>query len=280
MPLARAGTLLAVATLSLAGALAAPRAADAAITLHRTFLCSAGLGEAFTQRAVTGELTNTARPVAVTVTRTANGTVDSYRAKAATLVGPSVLHPGYTEWNVTGPNPNGDTFHLSIPPVLPGAGGFFDADLDIEFAGGANGGWQIPMFDCTVSGGPASLSTPYGSRTFSCTGSAGEAFTTRTVAGSLTRQNQPLTVTVSDAGGAPVDHLNKRARLVGASRLHTGYTQWDITGPTSNPDLYYLHVPPVLPKPGGFFDADLEIEFAGGANGNWQIPMFDCTVSP
>ena len=35
--------------------------------------------------------------------------------------------------------------------VLPGNGGFFDADLDIEFAGGANGAWQIPMFDCTVA---------------------------------------------------------------------------------------------------------------------------------
>ncbi len=46
---------------------------------------------------------------------------------------------------------NGDLYHLNIPPVLPPAGGFFDADLDIAFAGGVNGGWQIPMFDCAVA---------------------------------------------------------------------------------------------------------------------------------
>ena len=52
---------------------------------------------------------------------------------------------------MTGHNPNGDLFHLNVPPVLPPIGGYFDADLDIEFAGGANGSWQIPMFDCTVA---------------------------------------------------------------------------------------------------------------------------------
>jgi hypothetical protein len=34
--------------------------------------------------------------------------------------------------------------------VLPRVGGFFDADLEIQFAGGASGGVQVAMFDCTV----------------------------------------------------------------------------------------------------------------------------------
>lgn len=38
-------------------------------------------------------------------------------------------------------------------------------------------------------------------------------------------------------------------------------------------------MPPVLPAVGGFLDADLEIDFAGGTQGNWQIPMFDYTVT-
>jgi hypothetical protein len=50
--------------------------------------------------------------------------------------------------------------------VLPGDGGFFDGVLEIELAGGANGSLQIEMFDGTVTGGPALLSTP-GPRSFS-----------------------------------------------------------------------------------------------------------------
>lgn len=37
-----------------------------------------------------------------------------------------------------------------IPPVLPGQGGYFDADLQILYNGGLNGNIQIPMFDCTA----------------------------------------------------------------------------------------------------------------------------------
>ena len=132
-------------------AIATPPAGAATATAQlRSFSCTGGSGEAFTVHTVTGSLNRTNRPTGVSVIQTASGTVESVRSGGSALVGPSWLHPGYTEWNVTGPNPNKDTFHLSIPPVLPDAGGFFDADLDIEFAGGANGGWQIPMFDCSV----------------------------------------------------------------------------------------------------------------------------------
>jgi len=144
--------LVAVAALILAASLpvaAAP--AVAATASPRAFSCTGGLLEAFTIRTVAGLLTPRNVPYQVTVTQTATGVIDSTRTRRAALVGPSWLHAGYTEWDVTGPNANGDLFHLNIPPVLPGNGGFFDADLDIEFAGGANGAWQIPMFDCTVA---------------------------------------------------------------------------------------------------------------------------------
>ncbi len=245
----------------------------------RSFTCRGGLGEAFTQRTVTGLLDRTGVPYHVAVSRTVGGVVDSTRLRKATLIGPSPLHPGFTAWDVTGSNQSGDTYQLSVPPELPGAGGFFDADLQIDFAGGANGNWQIPMFDCTVTGGPLRLATPPGPRAFTCTGGLGEAFTVRTVTGSLTRHNQPDAVTVAQPGGA-VDSVRRgRALLVGPSALHVGYTEWDVTGRNPNGDIFHLNVPPVLPAVGGYFDADLEIDFAGGANGNWQIPMFDCTVN-
>ncbi|MEZ5094707.1 MAG: hypothetical protein R2731_00345 [Nocardioides sp.] len=100
---------------------------------------------------MTGLLNWNNRPYSVTVTQTGTGVVESYRAGLAGNRGPSSLHAGYTEWNVTGANPDHNLFWLSTPPVLPGAGGFFDADLDIELAGGANGALQIPMFDCTMA---------------------------------------------------------------------------------------------------------------------------------
>jgi hypothetical protein len=102
-------------------------------------------------RTVTGLLTGSSIPYQVSVTQTGTGTVDSTRVRQAALVGASWLHAGYTEWDVTGRNPNGDVFLLNLPPVLPGNGGYFDADMEIQFAGGANGGWQIPMFDCSVN---------------------------------------------------------------------------------------------------------------------------------
>ncbi len=249
------------------------QAADAA----RSFSCTGSLGEAFTSRTVTGLLDRNGVPNNVTV-QTAAGAVDSSRVRRATAVGPSPLHAGFTAWDVTGPNPAGDVYTLSIPPRLPGAGGFFDADLQIDFAGGANGNWQIPMTDCTVTGGPAALSTPPGPRSFSCTGGLGEAFTVRTVTGSLTRRNQPYAVSVTEPGGTVDSQRKQAALLVGPSALHTGYTEWDVTGPNVNGDTFHLSTPPVLPPVGGYFDADLEIAFAGGANGSWQIPMTDCTV--
>lgn len=133
------------------GPLAVTSSATALPTNPRAFSCTGSLGEAFTTRTVAGLLTASGRPYEVTVTQTSTGVVESTRHRLAGNRGPSPLHAGYTEWNVTGPNPDGNVYWLSIPPVLPGAGGYFDADLDIEFAGGANGGWQIPMFDCTVS---------------------------------------------------------------------------------------------------------------------------------
>ena len=251
-----------------------------AATSPRSFSCTGGLGEAFTLRTVSGLLTITGVPYQVSVTETGAGIVDSTRARKAGLVGPSWLHAGFTQWDVTGYNPSGDLFFLHIPPVLPGNGGFFDADLEIQFAGGANGGWQIPMFDCTVTGGPAWMSTPAGPRRFTCTGGLGEAFTFRTVTGQLTWLNAPNHVTVTQTGSGAVDSARlRKPTLIGPSWLRSGYNEWDVTGHNANGDLFFLNLPPVLPGVGGFFDADLEIQFSGGANGGWQIPMFDCTVN-
>jgi len=251
-----------------------------AATNPRAFSCTGGLGEPFTFRTVAGLVTNTNVPFQVTVTQTASGVVDSTRLRKGVLVGPSWLHAGYTDWNVTGWNAGGDLYHLHIPPVLPGNGGFFDADLEILFAGGTAGGWQIPMFDCSVTGGPAWMSTPVGPRSFTCTGGLGEAFTFRTVAGQLTWRNVPFGVTVTQTYAGLVDSTRlRRAALLGPSWLHAGYLEWDVTGRNPSGDLFHLNTPPVLPKAGGFFDADLEVLFAGGTAGGWQIPMFDCLVT-
>jgi len=125
---------------------------------------------------------------------------------------------------------------------------------------------------------PATASTAT-LRSFTCTGSLGEAFTVRTVTGRLTTAGAPTGVSVIEPGGIVSSSHPERATLVGvagSSWLHAGYNNWDITGPNPNGDLFHLHVPPVLPRVGGYFDADLEILFAGGAGGGWQIPMFDC----
>jgi len=278
-PLRRAGVVLAT-TLAVVAPLAFLAAPAQAAAPPRAFSCSGGLGEATTVRLVSGLLTSAGIPYQVIVALPGPGAIVSSRTGKAALVGPSWLHSGYTEWDVTGHAQNGDLYHLNLPPVLPGAGGFVDADLDIEFAGGANGSWQIPMFDCTVTGGPARLSTPSGPRTFSCTGGLGEAFTVRTVTGQLTRLNRPLQVSVAQTETGVVESTRaKQAALIGPSWLHAGYTEWDVTGHNPNGDLFHLNVPPVLPPVGGYFDADLDIEFAGGTNGSWQIPMFDCTVA-
>jgi hypothetical protein len=274
--------------LSVAGLIAAtvgvtPVAAATTATL-RSFSCTGGLGLAYTIRTVTGQLTAANVPTAIAVTAP-GGVVDSSHPKRATLVGAtgsSWLHSGYNNWDITGPNPSGDLFNLHLPPVLPGGGGFFDADLEISFAGGANGGWQIPLFDCKVTGGPLGLASGGGPRTFSCAGGL-DVYANYTITGQLTSGNIPLAVKVTQVLGATLLSSHpRRATLTGptsSSWLHAGYNDWDITGPNPNGDLFHLHVSPVLPRAGGFFDADLEIQFAGGANGNAQVPMFDCTVT-
>jgi len=72
------------------------------------------------------------------------------RARHGVSGRPSRLHPGHTGWDVAGTGTARDLRHLHLPPVLPGAGGYFDADLEIMFNGGVDGEWQIPMADCTV----------------------------------------------------------------------------------------------------------------------------------
>jgi hypothetical protein len=254
-------------------------AAAAGRTAPRTFSCTGSLGEAFTARTVTGSLSAADVPSNVVVTQTASGVVESTLTGKATSLGASWLHAGYTQWDVTGANPDGNLYVLNLPPVLPGRGGLFDADLDIEFAGGANGGWQIPMFDCTVSGGPAELANADVSRAFACSGSLGEAFTLRSVTGTITSSQALRRVTVSEPGTGVVDSYRATPRKLGVSPLHPGFVQYAITGANPNGDLFFLHLPPTLPGKGGFFDAELQIDFAGGANGGWQIPMFDCAVS-
>ena len=142
--------LVVVAAVGLAGL--APQADAATLPVNpRTFSCTGSLGEALTERTVTGKLTSRNVPYEVSVVPTSTGIVESLRTRRATSNGASWLHAGYVDWNVTGPNPDGNLYHLHLPPVLPGAGGFHDADLEILFAGGVNGSWQIPMFDCTVN---------------------------------------------------------------------------------------------------------------------------------
>ena len=95
---------------------------------------ASGLGEA-TARALA------ARGVAVVV---ADLNDAAGEALAAEIGG------AFARCDVTGANPNGDLFNLHVSPVLPRVGGFFDADLEVSFAGGTAGGVQVPMFDCTV----------------------------------------------------------------------------------------------------------------------------------
>jgi hypothetical protein len=273
-PAAAAGGVVPTAT---SGATAAP------VATRRSFSCTGDLGLSYTVRTVAGQLTSNGVPVGVTVTAP-GGIVESSHPARATLVGTagsSWLHAGFNNWDVTGPNPNGDLYNLHVAPVLPGNGGFFDADLEISFAGGVNGSWQIPMFDCTVTGGPAALSLGGGPRTFACAGAL-DIYANYTITGQLTGTNTPFGVKVTQVLGATLlSNHPKRATLVGAvgtSWLHTGYNNWDVTGANPNGDLFNLHIPPVLPRVGGFFDATFELQFAGGAFGNVQVPMFDCTV--
>jgi hypothetical protein len=275
-----AAMLLAAATLAAGSIISVAGPAQALPVDPRLFSCTGGLGEAFTQRTVTGKLTLEDRPYDVQVIETGTGVVENYRPSLATNRGGSWLDPGRVEWGVSVPNPGHNRYRLHMPGVLPGGGGYFDAYLEILFAGGANGSWQIPMFDCTVTRGPAYLSTPPSPRAFSCTGSLGEAFTQRTVTGLVTRRNRPYSVYVVQTGTGVEESYRSGGAADGLpSWLHQGYLDWGVTGPNPNRNVYRLHIPPVLPRAGGWFDADLKVLFAGGVNGSWQIPMFDCAVS-
>jgi hypothetical protein len=239
----------------------------------RAFTCSGSLADLGTYT-VTG-LFAKAVPYHLTVVHTA-ATVSS-RAGKATSLGPSTVHPGYQQWDITGAGAGGDLYYLSIPPVLPGHGGYFGADLEILYNGGQDGSNDIAMFDCTVTGGLPWLARPPAPRGFTCAGNDAEV--ARTVTGSLTRRNVPYAITVTQTGtGSVLSQRPGRARLIGPSVLHTGYLEWNITGAGASGDLYHLNTPPVLPPSGGYFDADLQVLYNGGQNGNVQMPMFDCTV--
>jgi hypothetical protein len=237
---------------------------------QRSFSCTGHDGPIRTTRTVTGQLTVANVPIQVQVFDN-TGVLVTTKNRAQAL-GSSWLHTGYTQWDITGAGTNGDLYSLHIPPVLPGGGGFFDADLEIAFAVG--GEWQIPMFDCTVTGGPAWLASGGGPRSFSCAGNSGDIYTGRVVTGRLTTGNVPVDVTVTATyTGAALSHRAGRGTSMGASWLHAGYTDWDVTRNAAPGETYHLHLPPVLPRVGGFFDADLE-ESIG-----LQTLMFDCTVA-
>lgn len=262
-----------VAALALLAVPASAMASAPKAWTPRSFTCSGSLADLGTYT-VTGQITGNV-PYRLAVAH--NGSVVFKHPGKATPLGSSVLHPGYLQWDVTGAGVGGDLYYLSIPPVLPGQGGYFDADLEILYNGGQDGSNQLPMFDCTVTGGSPVLSFPPGPRSFNCAGNDAEV--ARTVTGSLTPRSVPRAVTVTQTGTGTVvsEHLG-RASLIGPSALHSGYLEWDITGAGAGGDLYHLSTPPVLPAHGGYFDADLEILFNGGQDGNVQIPMFDCTV--
>lgn len=266
-------TLAAAAALALPALSAAPAAASAAtVWSPRAFTCSGTLAD-LGSYTVTGLFA--AGPYNLTVSH-GTATVSSHPGAAGPLGG-SVVHSGYLAWDITGPGTGGDLYYLHIPPVLPGQGGYFDADLEILYNGGQAGSNVVSMFDCTVTGGSPALSTPPGPRGFTCSGRDAEV--ARTVTGSLTRLNVPYDITVTQTGtGTVVSQRPGRAHLIGPSPLHSGYSEWNITGAGTGGDVYRLNTPPVLPAHGGYFDADLQILFNHGVNGNVQIPTFDCAV--
>jgi len=273
--MARLTLLRAVAVAAGAALILTAGATTASAASTRTFSCS-GAVDRYVAYTVTGSLTAQNRPYAVSVVwQTTGATVAGVAGRAPSL-GASLVHAGYVTWDLTGPQSAGDLYQLSTPPVLPGGGGFFDADLEVLYAGGANGSNVLTMTNCTVAGARVEVAKV---RTFSCTGIPAEAATTRTVTGSLNRNNQPYQVKVTDAAGLALSTRTRSAALVGASWLQAGFQQWDVTGANAGTDLYYLHVPPVLPGKGGYFDGFLEIQYDGGAAGSWQVVLTDCTVA-
>lgn len=247
---------------------AATAAADRANP--RSFTCSGNAGDVYTAYTVAGQITALGVLTQIKVTDF-SGAVVSQRYRGVKL-GASPWHAGFTEWNITGPNPDGYVYHLSIPPAPPGGGGFMDADLFIDLAGAGN--VQLPMFDCSVTGGGAYLSTPP-ARPFSCEGAV-DVLTHYTITGTITNLNAPKAVRVTNVYSGLASYRSWKGALVGPSWLHAGYTDWNVTGPGMGGDIYHLNIPPVLPPVGGYFDADLDIELAVG--GGVQVPIFDCHV--
>ena len=145
--------LAAVATVLL------PTAPAWAGTAH-TLLCTGNAGPAYTQRTVTATIT-AAHRLRDIVVRDQTGALVSRRTTAGTSLGASDIHSGYLAWDVTATNPEADLYQLHLPAVLSGRGGFTDADLVIQWAGGANGSLQIPMFDCRISGGTWAQAHPW-----------------------------------------------------------------------------------------------------------------------
>ncbi|HNM98149.1 MAG TPA: hypothetical protein PKK40_09420 [Marmoricola sp.] len=136
-----------------------PTAPAWAGTAH-TLLCTGNAGPAYTQRTVTATIT-AAHRLRDIVVRDQTGALVSRRTTAGTSLGASDIHSGYLAWDVTATNPEADLYQLHLPAVLSGRGGFTDADLVIQWAGGANGSLQIPMFDCRISGGTWAQAHPW-----------------------------------------------------------------------------------------------------------------------
>src|SRR5690242_12174974 len=68
-------------------------------------------------------------------------------------------------------------------------------------------------------------------RSVTCTGSAGEAFTERTVTGLITSANELKHVRVIVTGTGVVESVRQGlATQTGPSWLHGGYVAWDVTG--------------------------------------------------
>ena len=148
----------------------------------------------------------------------------------------------------------------------------------------SSSGLAAPMVPCrsrcltaASQAAPGPKHTP-GLRHFVCTTTPGELGTNYRVKGTLGSASRPRNTVVSNDLGAKV-HRATRAGQLGASVLHTGYTTWNL--PAANPDhnQYRLHVAPVLPPRGGYFDPDLEVLLNGGVDGSLQLLAFDCSVS-
>lgn len=254
-----------------AAAMALPAPANAA-TGHRSFTCTGTPAEPSTTRTVTGVIGRSGLMRHVTVLDAA-GSVLSTRQHPR-RVGISRWHVGYVDRDITGAKVP-DRYVLSVPPKLPGGGGYFDATLVIEFAAGGN--WQISMFDCQVSGGPTQVGN---GRTFACTVVPGEPGTNYAISGRLNRHHQPTRVRVVEkALGVDLTRPGTAALIgtVAGSPWHSGYTDWDITQANPEGNSYTLTIPPVIAGTGGYFDAEFIVDF--GAGGSLQTSAFDCSVS-